>query len=52
MDGKVEYASIAYLNNRRTHIKSEIRYRTGDKHNSSVITNGKEVIKLTKANIF
>jgi hypothetical protein len=51
MDEKVEYARSAYLNARMPHIKSGIGYRTGDKHNSCVITNGKEFIKFTKANI-
>jgi hypothetical protein len=43
-DGKIEYA-------RRTHIKSGIRYKNGDKHNSSVNTNGQEFIKFTKTNV-
>jgi hypothetical protein len=47
----VEYARSAYLNARRPHIKSEIGYKTGDKHNSRVNTKGQEFIKFTKGNI-
>jgi formylmethanofuran dehydrogenase subunit D len=39
------------LNARRPHIKSEIRYKNGDKHNSRVSIKGQEFIKFTKANI-
>jgi hypothetical protein len=37
-DEKIEYARSAYLNARRTHIKSGIGYKTSDKHNSRVNT--------------
>jgi hypothetical protein len=50
-DENVEYARNAYLNARRSHIKSGIGYRTGDKHNSRVNTRGQEFIKFTKTNI-
>jgi hypothetical protein len=50
MDEKVKYARSTYLNARRSHIKSGIGYKTGDKHNSKVNTNGQEFIKLTKDN--
>jgi hypothetical protein len=40
MDEKVEYARSAYLNARRPHIKSEIGYKTDNKHNSRVNTKG------------
>jgi hypothetical protein len=50
MDDNVKYARSGYLNARRPHIKSAIGYKTGDKHNSRVIT-GQEFIKFTKANI-
>jgi hypothetical protein len=50
-DEKIEYARSAYLNARRAHIKSEIGYKIGDKHNSRVNTRGQEFIKFTKANI-
>jgi hypothetical protein len=39
------------LNTRRPHIKSEIGYKNGDKHNSRVNTNGQEFIKFTKASV-
>jgi hypothetical protein len=47
----VEYARIVFLNARRPHIKSGIRFKNGDKHNSRVNTNGQEFIKFTKANV-
>jgi hypothetical protein len=50
-DEKIEYARSVYLNARRAHIKSEIGYKTGDKHNSRVNTRGQEFIKFAKANI-
>jgi hypothetical protein len=39
------------LNARRSHIKSGIGYKNGDKHNSMVNTKGQEFIKFTKANV-
>jgi cobalamin biosynthesis protein CbiD len=39
------------LNLRRSHIKSGIDYKNGDKHNSMVNTKGQEFIKFTKANV-
>jgi hypothetical protein len=33
------------------HIKSEIGYKNGDKHNSRVNTKGQEFIEFTKANV-
>jgi hypothetical protein len=39
------------LNARRPHIKSGIGYKIRDMHNSKVNTNGKKIIKFTKANI-
>jgi hypothetical protein len=50
-DEKVEYARSVFLNARRSHIKSGIGYKNGDKHNSRVNTNGQEFIKFTKANV-
>jgi hypothetical protein len=38
------------LNIRRSPIKSGVGYKTGDKHNSRVNTNGQQFIKFTKAN--
>jgi hypothetical protein len=39
-DEKVEYARSVFLNARRPYIKSGIRYKNGDKHNSRVNTKG------------
>jgi hypothetical protein len=50
-DEKVEYARSVFLNARRPHIKNEIGYKNGDKHNSRVNTKGQEFIKFTKANV-
>jgi hypothetical protein len=50
VDGKIEYARSAYLNARRAHIKNVIGYKTGDKHNSRVNSNGKEFIKFIIGN--
>jgi hypothetical protein len=49
-DEKIEYARSAYLNARRPHIKNDIGYKMGDKHNSRVNTNVQEFIKFTKVN--
>ncbi len=48
---KIKYAKSAYLNAIMSHIKSEIGYKNGDKHNSMVNTKGQEFIKFTKANV-
>jgi hypothetical protein len=40
-DEKLEYARSAYLKARRSHIKNDIGYKVGDKHNSRVNNNGK-----------
>jgi hypothetical protein len=50
-DEKVEYVRIIFLNARRSHIKSGIGYKNGDKHNSRVNTKGQEFIKFTKINV-
>jgi hypothetical protein len=50
-DKKVEYARSVFLNARKSHIKSGIDYKNGDKHNSSVNTKGQEFIKFTKSNV-
>jgi hypothetical protein len=39
------------LNARRSHIKSGIGYKNGDKHNSRVNTKGQEFIKFPKASV-
>jgi hypothetical protein len=41
----VEYARSVFLNARRSHIKSGIGYKNGDKHNSRVNTKGQEFMK-------
>jgi hypothetical protein len=40
------------LNAIRTHIKNNIDYKSGDKHNSRVNSNDKEFIKLTNGNSY
>jgi hypothetical protein len=50
IDEKIEYARSVFLNARRSHIKNSIGYKSDDKHNSRVNSNGKEFIKFTKAN--
>jgi hypothetical protein len=49
IDEKIEYARSVFLNARRPHIKNCIGYKSGDKHNSRVKSNGKEFIKFNKA---
>jgi G3E family GTPase len=39
-DKKIEYVRSVFLNARRSHIKSGIGYKTGDKHNVRVNTRG------------
>jgi hypothetical protein len=51
-DEKIEYARSVLLNARRSHIKNGIGYKSGDKHNSRVNSNGKEFIKFTKGNSY
>jgi CHASE3 domain sensor protein len=48
---KIKYARSTYLNAIMSHIKNDIGYKMGDKHNSSVNTKGKKFIKFTKANV-
>jgi hypothetical protein len=50
IDEKIEYVRSVFLNARRPHIKSGIGYKSGDKHNSRVNSNGKELIKFTIGN--
>jgi hypothetical protein len=50
-DEKVEYASSVFLNAKMAHIKNEIGYKNGDKHNSSVNNKNQEFIKFTKVNV-
>jgi hypothetical protein len=50
-DEKIEYVRSVFLNARMSHIKSEIGYKNGDKHNSRVNTKGQKIIKFTKSNV-
>jgi hypothetical protein len=50
IDEKIEYVRSVFLNARRLHIKNDIVYKNGDKRNSRVNSNGKVLIKFTKAN--
>jgi hypothetical protein len=50
-DEKVEYTISVFLNARRSHIKNEIGYKNGDKHNYWVNTKDQKFIKFTKANV-
>jgi hypothetical protein len=50
IDEKIEYARSVFLNARRPHMKNGISYKSGDKHNSRVNSNGKEFIMFTKGN--
>jgi hypothetical protein len=43
VDKKIECARSVFLNARRPHIKNGIGYKSGDKHNSNVKSNGKIV---------
>jgi hypothetical protein len=52
IDEKIEYTWSVFLNARRPHIKNDIAYKSGDKHNSRINPNGKEFIKFTKGNTF
>jgi hypothetical protein len=45
---KIEYVRSVFLNTRKSQIKNSIGYKSGDKHNSRVNSNGKEFIKFTK----
>jgi hypothetical protein len=49
---KIEYARNVFLIARRVHIKKDIGYKSGDKHNSRVNSNDKEFIKFTKGNSY
>jgi hypothetical protein len=48
---KIKYAKSAYLNAIMSHIKNDIGYKMGDKHNSRVNTKGQKFIKFSKANV-
>jgi hypothetical protein len=50
IDEKIEYVRSVFLNAMRPHIKNDIGYKSGDKHNSRVNSNDKEFIKFTKGN--
>jgi hypothetical protein len=48
---KIEYVRSVFFNERKQHIKSEMRYKNSSKHNSRVNIKCQEFIKFTKANI-
>jgi hypothetical protein len=50
IDEKIKYARNVFLNARMSHIKNGIGYKSGDKHNLRVNSNGREFIKFTKGN--
>jgi hypothetical protein len=41
IDERIEYARSVFLNARRPHIKNDIGYKSGNKHNSRVNSNSK-----------
>jgi hypothetical protein len=49
IDENIKYARRVFLNARRLHIKNGIGYKSGDKHNLRVNSNGKEFIKSQRA---
>jgi hypothetical protein len=49
-DKKIKYVRSVFLNAMRSHIKNGIGYKSRNKHNSRVNSNGKEFIKFTKGN--
>jgi hypothetical protein len=51
-DEKIEYARSVFLNASMPHFKNGIGYKSGDKHNLRVNSNGKEFIKFTKGNSY
>jgi hypothetical protein len=52
IDEKIEYARSVFLNARRPHIKNDIGYKSGDKHNSRVNSNDKEFIMFMNGNSY
>jgi hypothetical protein len=48
IDENIKYARSVFLNAKRPHIKNGIGYKSGDKRNLRVNSNGKEFIKFTK----
>jgi hypothetical protein len=52
IDEKIEYARKVFLNAKRPHIKNDIGYKSGNKRNLRVNSNGKEFIKFTKDNSY
>jgi hypothetical protein len=45
---KLKYARSAYMNARRPHIKNDLGYKMGDKHNLRVNNNDQEFIKFNE----
>jgi hypothetical protein len=52
IDEKIEYVRSVFLNARMSNIKNGISYKSGDKCNSIVNSNGKEFIKFTNGNSY
>jgi hypothetical protein len=52
IDEKIEYAQSVFLIARKPQIKNGIGYKSGDKHNSRMNSNGKEFIKFTRGNSY
>jgi hypothetical protein len=52
IDEKTEYARSVFLIARRPHIKNGVSYKSGDKNNLRVNSNGKEFIKFTMGNSY
>jgi hypothetical protein len=50
-DKKIKYARSAYLNARISHIKNDIGYKMGDKHNFRVNNKGQKFIIFTKTKV-
>jgi hypothetical protein len=46
----IEHARSAHLNVRKPHIKNNLGYKMGDKHNSRLNNTSQEFIKFTKGN--
>jgi hypothetical protein len=52
IDKKIKFVRSVFLNARSPHIKNGIGYKSGDKNNSRVNSNGKEFIKFIKGNSY
>jgi hypothetical protein len=52
IDENIKCARSVFLNVRRSHIKNDVGYKSGGKHNSRVNSNDKELIKFTMGNSY